>query len=339
MTFKQALQTVICSITLILVFASCDENKLAVDVSDIEAEVTIHRFDKQLFNWTALSFRKEAPIVKAEYPGFYKHYFEDIIRLGNAEDTMLFGSIRMFANDPTIQQVAQAVWSKFEGLQTVEQGLEDGWKHYKYYFPDVTVPKHVVFIGALGTNVMITDNEVGIGLDAYLGPKSEIYDLAQVPVYLRKKMYPERIPVDVLYGWMETEFVLENEQPTLLEVIIHEGRILYALDAFFPETEDSLKIGFTTEQMQWANSFERNVWTFFIDKEVLFKNDYETVTKYVSDGPFTTDFAKESPARMGVYIGWQIVRRYMESHPEKDLNDLMQINDAQVILSDSKYKP
>ncbi len=335
----RTLRTLICLITFAFALYSCDDNPHAIDVSGIEAEVDIQRFDQQLFEWTALSFRQEAPQVKSQFPGFYKHYFEDVINIGNAEDSALFNSIRLFINDPSIQQLHQSVQVKYPTLNQVEEQIESGWKHYKYYFPNTEVPNHLAFVGTLGTNVMVTDNEVGIGLDAYLGPKEEIYDLAQIPIFQRNKMIPERIPSDVIYAWMQTEFVLQNEQPTLLEVIVHEGRLLYALEACFPELADSLKIGYTAAQMQWANSFEKDVWTFFIDNEVLFKKDYQTVTKYVSEGPFTTDFAKESPARMGVFIGWQIVRSYMENHPDQDLKDLMALNDAQIILSESKYKP
>ena len=333
-----AVQTVVCSIILVLSVASCRENKLEVDVSNINAEVDIHRFDRQLFDWSIRSFRQEAPALIERYPDFYRHYFEDVIGIGPADDSLLYGSIRLFTSDPSIQELHEAVEGNFNSLEDIEVQLESAWKHYKYYFPESEVPKHISFLGVLGANVMVMDDEVGIGLDAYLGSDEEIYELAQVPKFLRKKMIPERIAPDVIHGWMETEFVLEEKRPTLLEVIVHEGRILYALDACFPRMEDSLKIGYTGSQMEWAQTYEQNVWTFFIDKELLFKNDFETLNKYVSDGPFTTGFAKDSPARMGVYIGWQMVRSYMEHHPEKNLKDLMDINDAQEILSNSKYK-
>ena len=47
----------------------------------------------------------------------------------------------------------------------------------------------------------------------------------------------------------------------------------------------------------------------------------------------------EAPGRTGDYIGWQIIRAYMKRYPETSLNDLIKMNDSQMILEKSKYKP
>lgn len=338
-TFSRSVQTLICLIILSFFHISCEENRHDVDVSNVELDLEIQRFDQQLFEWSALTFRQQAPELKTQYSGFYKHYFEDVTRIGSADDSLLFSSIRLFVTDQGIQQIKAAVEEEFEEISDIETDLISGWKHYKYYFPDREVPAHFTMISGLNTNVMVTDESVGISLDAYLGINNEIYELAQVPLYHRQKMIRERIAPDVIKGWLETEYVLQNDAPTLLEVIIHEGRLLYALDACFPEMEDSLKIGYAKSELAWANQFESNVWTLLVDEELLFSTDYEVKSNYVNDGPFTAGLSKDSPARMGVYLGWQVVRSFMNNNEELDLNDLMQINDAQEILAKSKYKP
>ena len=65
----------------------------------------------------------------------------------------------------------------------------------------------------------------------------------------------------------------------------------------------------------------------------------EVVSKFTGEGPFTTGFVKESPARTGVWIGWNIVKKYMDKNANISLDQLMHETDAQKILSLSKYKP
>ena len=63
------------------------------------------------------------------------------------------------------------------------------------------------------------------------------------------------------------------------------------------------------------------------------------IMKLTSDGPFTSIFPQESPSRAGVWIGWQIIRKYMVENPNMTIQDLMNEKDAQLILAKSKYKP
>jgi uncharacterized protein YjaZ len=59
----------------------------------------------------------------------------------------------------------------------------------------------------------------------------------------------------------------------------------------------------------------------------------------MADGPFTAEFSKDAPARLGEWLGWQIVREYYEKNPEVTLQLVMTETDAQKILSNSGYKP
>jgi len=47
----------------------------------------------------------------------------------------------------------------------------------------------------------------------------------------------------------------------------------------------------------------------------------------------------EAPGRIANYMGWQIVKTYMNRYPDKGLEMLIMENDAQKILDLSKFKP
>ena len=121
--------------------------------------------------------------------------------------------------------------------------------------------------------------------------------------------------------------------------MIYQGKLLYLADALLPGADDTLKIGFTKKQMSWCSDHEKDIWGHLIQNKFLYSSDVEIVTKFTGEGPFTTGFVKESPARTGVWIGWRIVRSYMGENPKTTLEQLMNENDPQMILSKSKYKP
>ena len=121
--------------------------------------------------------------------------------------------------------------------------------------------------------------------------------------------------------------------------LIFNGKILYFLDAMFPNDEDSLKIGFSKSQLDFCRRNESKTWSFFIENKLLFNSNSNDYDKYISDGPTTNGFPRESPAMMGVWVGWQIVKKFMSENKNVSLNQLMNENDYQKILNLSKYKP
>jgi uncharacterized protein YjaZ len=173
----------------------------------------------------------------------------------------------------------------------------------------------------------------------YLGPGYKNYALIpQLPKYMVARMRKENIVTDAVKGWCTTEFESKSSKD-LLSQMVHNGKIHYLLDATLPELEDSVKIGYTAQQMDWAQKNEFNIWTFFIDKKLLYSKNETENSKFINDAPFTAGMPTESAPKAGVYVGWQIVRSYMKKNPNITLQSLMAETDAQKILSLSGYKP
>ena len=81
------------------------------------------------------------------------------------------------------------------------------------------------------------------------------------------------------------------------------------------------------------------MWAFYVDKEILFSSSHMEIIKYIGEGPFTSGFPENSPGRTGWWLGWQIVKSYMRSHDNVTLEQLFLEENAQKILTQSKYKP
>ena len=72
---------------------------------------------------------------------------------------------------------------------------------------------------------------------------------------------------------------------------------------------------------------------------LLCSKDPTEIIKYLGEGPFTTEFSKNSPGRTGWWLGWQIVNAYMGANEGVSLSELMEITNVHKILTESGYKP
>ena len=72
---------------------------------------------------------------------------------------------------------------------------------------------------------------------------------------------------------------------------------------------------------------------------MVYNNSEDVIRRMMDETPFTRDFGNDSPGRLGVYIGFQIVQSYMKNHPGTTLKDLMKMTDSQKFLRESGYKP
>jgi hypothetical protein len=46
----------------------------------------------------------------------------------------------------------------------------------------------------------------------------------------------------------------------------------------------------------------------------------------------------ESPGRVGVWVGWQIIKSFVERYPDTDISALLNMP-AQTLFSKANYKP
>jgi len=121
--------------------------------------------------------------------------------------------------------------------------------------------------------------------------------------------------------------------------MIYQGKLLYFLDALIPDGPELLKIGYKEEQLDWCREHETQMWSYLVEKRLLFSGDRMEMVRFINPAPFTTPFGQKSPGKTGVWIGWQIVKRYMKKNPEMTLQKLMEENDYHKILNESGYAP
>jgi gliding motility-associated lipoprotein GldB len=323
-----------------MALASCHSDRLDVDVSGVEVpEVQIRRFDRDFFALNAENISGALPGLRSKYPDFADLYINNLLCPHGVSDSSCVPEITRFVADKDMREAYDDAQKVFPDMKAIEDQLRDVFRHYKYYNPNGRIPQIIAMMSGFNYAIEMHDSTFSIGLEMYLGSKTPFYENLQLPVYKRMTMRKEYIVSDLVHAWMAKSYPNKGKSGTLLNEMIYQGKILYLVDALLPEVNDTLKIGYTKKQLDWCTENENNMWGYLIKNKLLYSNEITDITKFTGEGPFTTGFVKESPARTGVWIGWHIVRKYMENNPKVTFEDLMKQTDPQMILSQSKYKP
>lgn len=326
-----------------LFWVGCSHNPLDVDVSDIECEIKIDRLDLEFMNLTIDKFPVLNQKWHKEYGDFYEIYLNVLLRVGGVNDSLTGKAVQTMLADPWVKMINEDIKKEFSELTTLESELEEAFKHVKYYYPEVKEPKFVAVNTLFRRSVSFTDDLVAIGLERYLGPDNRVVkripsDENGIFQYEKELMLKKYIAVDVMRSWFELNMMTTPPERDFLSHIIFQGKILYALDAIFPTMQDETKIRYTSSQLEWCENSEANIWQFLVDKDLLRATSKEKINDFILDGPFTMGgLPRESPPRVGCWLGWKIVRSYMEENPELKLPDLIKENNAWKILK--SYNP
>lgn len=323
-------------------FINSCTNKKTEEVNAIDIDLKIQRFETDFFSANPDSLNQVHAQLLAKYGLFYQRFIENITGIGMVNDPAIAYSFKAFLSDKYIREIYVDSKEKYpDDLEDIHNGLTDAFRLAKYHFPEMVVPEIVTFISGFQYSIAVTDSVLGIGLDMYLGSDYENYRRAGLPLYKIGQMRREYIVPDAMKSWLMTEFFADEaqQQKDMLGTMVLYGKIMYLLDEVLPEVSDTLKIGFTAMQMEWCKKNEFNIWAHLVDKEILFSTDPMATNKFFNDAPFTSGLPKESPPRVGVWVGWQIIKSYMDKNPGISLPALMKQLNAQEILSNSKYKP
>ena len=323
-----------------LIFFSCKRNPLKVNISDIEAEVEIVQFGEQLFNLEGKDTLQALTELSNAYPDFFNLYTYRVIQVGGIGEEDFPHMMSLFLTDSLIMDVKLKTDSVFPNQKRLEKDLTKAFKYYSYHFPEKELPTIYTYISGFNQSVVTAKNIIGISLDKYLGRNCNYYQkLSNTPQYKIQNMHKEKILSDVALAWGITEFEHEDRATNLLGNMVEKGKLMYLVDAMLPDMEDSLKIGYSTQQLEWCKMNEPQMWTYLIEHEMLYTSKRMDIVRYINPAPSTSGFPLDSPGRTGVWIGWQIVRQYMKKHPEITVPELMANYDFQQILNDSGYNP
>ncbi|SDQ29627.1 protein involved in gliding motility GldB [Flagellimonas zhangzhouensis] len=299
-----------------------EENKIEEEISKVPIDLKISRFDREF----ATADANDIPTLKHKFPYLFPAQFSDSVWVAKLTDTL---QVELF----------EEVDKTFGDFKNESEDLESLFQHIKYYYPNTPIP-HVVTLTSdvrYDDRIILADTLLLIGLDNYLGADHYFYEGIQK--YIAASLDKSFLVSDVASAYSKKVLSYPRNR-TLLSRMVYYGKELYLKDKLIPFNTDAQKIGYSQEQMDWATENEEQIWKYFVERELLYSTDNGLDRKFLDPAPFSKfglELDNESPPRLGRYMGWQIVRAFMEKN-DVGLQQLMEMP-ADEILKKSNYKP
>ncbi|MCG1037282.1 gliding motility lipoprotein GldB [Polaribacter sargassicola] len=310
-------------LVVLFVFFSCNKEKLKdVNVSDVGVSLQVDRFDVDFYTSNKTTLNQ----VKNKYPYLFPK---------NITDSVAISKI----NNKDEQELFLETQKLYKDFSKNKEELISLFKHVKYYNPNFKAPKIVTMLSNIDYNsrVIYADSLLLISLDVYLGKNHKFY--SDYPKYIKENNTKENIVVDVANAIIEKQLSTTTSR-TFVEKMVFEGKKMYLLDLYLPKISDKLKIGYSEDKLKWSIDNEDKVWKYFIEKKLLFSTDTKLNKRFLDIAPFSKFYLQQdsqSPGRIGVWFGWQIVKSFMQNN-DVSLQELL-IIDSQELFNKSKYKP
>jgi hypothetical protein len=324
---------------LLLFAASCTSHK--PDVSGIRVDLEVERFEQELFVIESANRDQAIQQMTAKYGEFFYFYFNGYPwNMQSEADPAWKDSVVAYVHDPFLTSLYDSVQKRFSDVSGFQNQLETSLKYFKYYFPSVTIPVVYTVINSPGHGAFTYgDSILCLSLEDYMDPQFSFYKYLDIPNYLLRRFKPEYMVPNALQVMITREFPYDPTGKKLLDAMVYNGKVMHLKSQFMPDAADSITTGFRAGDLKWCLENEKEIWKFFLTKDLLYSADPLEYMKYVNDGPTTSGMPPESPGNVGSWVGWRMVSAYMKQHQEVSLQQLMAEQDAQKILSDSKYKP
>ncbi len=331
-------QTILAKISLFLfaliLLGSCKEDRCdqVKQYEDITVDIESERLEGALRKFKspddAITFLIENRTLA--------DYFLDANQYPN--DTILARRMyRLFTNQ-SIDSLFMEVDGYFTNWEEIERELESAYRFIRFNYPEKEIPRVQTLVTGFYNDMYISDSLIVVGLDFFMGTQGS-YHPNDIPLYIVKRYRRESL-VPFVLSFVSNDFnKTDRQHNTLLADMINLGKSYFFVSEALPCKPDSLIIGYTAEEMRLVRENQKVIWANFIENELLYETDHFMRNKFIGESPNVVEISEKCPGRVGAWIGWQIVRKYMEENPKVSFADLMNETDAHKIFQQSGYKP
>lgn len=322
--------------SLFFVLASCQEQEPAykskLNINPTRYDLEFDRYEEVLFNLDTADFLNELLKIQDRYQVFLG---------GDLNNPEAVQYLKDFAVDPFSIILFNKVESKYPDLKLVEPMVEEVLSHFHHYYPDVQLPtKAFTCVTGVTTEVpavQIINDQLVISLDWYIGDE-EIYDQIGMPKYMALRRNLSTLAKDVAKELYMNYVFQWRKQGLVIDEMVNNGKVDFFIEAMCPTMHDSVLLGYSGRQWQWASDNEGELWADIVGNRRLYDSSLDSYMMFFGDGPFTQAYSNNAPSRLGEFFGLNIIRSFFTNN-ETTLQDLMQRNDLQNIFQDSGYKP
>jgi hypothetical protein len=333
-------------LTSIFIYSCAPDDQVFIpDVSGIEANIPIRRFDVDLFRLDTNHMAVELAALEAKYPVFSDLFFSRLI--GSKDSTIApmghEAYVKGFITHPGTRNLYDTVQIVYPDLNEIQEQFNQAGKFVRYYFPEVEIPHVTTFISEFTiANFIYEGNGLAAGLDFFLGDEFayQYYNPGNPNFsdYLSRTYNRDHLVEKTMKALTE-DLAGEPEGNRMIDYMIHNGKKRFLLERILPYAPDTVLFEYSASELAWCEKNERELWAYFLTENLLYSSDFREFRKLVEPSPGDPGLPPEAPGRTANWIGWRIVHSFMERHPDMSLQELIDQKDAQVILDRSRYKP
>jgi hypothetical protein len=332
-------------IVIIVLLYACKGGKDKPDVSGINVNTSVVRFENDFFRIDTNNIAPGLPALRSKYPELYGPFFSQFLGIppGVEADPQSGARQHIAGFIAAHRSLYDSVQAKYRDLGWLESDLEEALRYVKFYYPDYKIPRFITYVGPFDApGIAVLSGAIGIGLQQFAGKNFSFYTDAMIlemyPRYISRRFDKEYMVPNCLGGVVSEIYADSSAGRALIDQMIEKGKQWYLLDKFLPDTEDTLKTGYTGTQQAWCEKYEGTIWSEIIKNEDIFSIDPETIQKYIGPGPFTQNMPEASPGNLGQWVGWRMVQAYADRNPKMTLQQILAMP-ARTIFHSSKYKP
>ena len=314
---------------LLLVLSACGNDPFDVDTSNVKMDISYIDMDEAFRSADSATLMKLVNEYKTEIQDVYEYEFGHCLNIGDVSDSSVFGAVSDFLADKYINRLEQRIASKFKDKAAIEENITEGFTFLKAHFPKEKYPKHIVFLNSLfRSSAASFDSDIAVGLEQYLGPKVDV--VRELPTneyyqWYKDGMEAKYLERDVLASWITANHMPAPKSGSLAEFIIYWGKVIYFVEASFPEANKELIVRYSKKDYDWAMDNEASYWQYLVDQKLLFVLDERTKANMLQEGPFTPGLPEKGPDRLGQFLGWRMVQQYMENNSDLSLKELKDV--------------
>ena len=327
-------KSVFTCVLVVCLLVGCSNDPLKVDASGVKTGISYVNLDSLMVHTAPNDLASLNKQCISELGDIYAYEIGYCIKLPNNSDSAFVQGMSLFMADPYVQQLERRIGQRFSKMDNKIKEIESGFQHLKVHFPKLKLPEKVVFMNSLFTsNVFSTEREIGVGLERYLGAETDVVKqlpYQSFPDWEKKAMKEMYIPRDVITSWVTTHLV-EEEDGNLAEKIVRWGKALYATQAAFPDKDPAFVLRYDPKQYEWAVENEQALWKYLVDEDMLFKIDELNTKNLLGEGPFTPGLPEKGPDRLGQFLGYRIILKYMEIR-DVTLEELMKTSYSDILV-------
>lgn len=316
--FKNRFLSILVLLIVPVFFWSCSNRKSSKGATQ---SYELIRFESIFFDAHPDSLAE----VEKQFPYFFPKSYPFSVWVNRRTDSLqlaLYGQAKAISNSDIHDQLTPFT----EGLPRV--------------FESARVPKRVITITSdvdYNNKVILTDSMALIAIDNFLGANHHMYE--GIALYLRQQMELKHLSKELAESFAKNRVGLPEDR-TFLAQLIHSGKIQYLKQSILSNYSEDKILGYTPDQLAWAMTNEKEIWNFFVSKELLYSTDSELIKRFISPAPFSKFYLNidvDSPGQIGQWLGLQIVKAY-QMKERKSIAELLN-TPYRELFEKSKYKP